>query len=81
MPVNWALRDYSGPTLSQNSRSDKSKASQMKLHSVFKEGATGQTIIFHFARNIPEPSNPSDSAAVIGQEIPPLMEVFPLYRP
>jgi hypothetical protein len=53
----------------------------MKLHSVFKEGAPGQTIIFHFARNIPKPSNPSDSAAVIGQEIPPPMEVFPLYRP
>lgn len=55
--------------------------SEISYFKYYKDGATGQTIIFHFARNIPKPSNPSDSAAAIGQEIPPLMEAFPLYRP
>ena len=42
---------------------------------------TGQTIIFHYARNIPKPSNPSESAIAIGREIVPQIEAFPLYRP
>ena len=55
--------------------------SEISYFKYYKDGTTGQTIIFHFARNIPKPSNPSDSAAEMGQEIPPLMEAFPLYRP
>lgn len=57
------------------------KFSEISYFKYYKDGTTGQTIIFHFARNIPKPSAPSDSAAEIGQEIPPLMEAFPLYRP
>lgn len=55
--------------------------SEISYFKYYKDGATGQTIIFHFARNIPKPKNPSESAAEIGQEIPPLIEAFPLYRP
>ena len=55
--------------------------SEISYFKYYKDGTTGQTIIFHFARNIPKPNNPSDSAAETGQEIPLLMELFPLYQP
>lgn len=55
--------------------------SEISYFKYYKDSATGQTIIFHFARNIPKPNDPSGSAEEIGQEIPPLMESFPLYRP
>lgn len=55
--------------------------SEISYFRYYKDETTGQIIIFHFARNIPKPSNPSDAAEEMGQEIPPLMEAFPLYRP
>lgn len=55
--------------------------SEISYFKYYKDGATGQTIIFHFARNIPKPSNPSESAIEIGREIVPAIEAFPLYRP
>lgn len=55
--------------------------SEISYFKYYKDGASGQTIIFHYARNIPKPNDPSDTAEKIGQEIPPLIEAFPLYRP
>lgn len=55
--------------------------SELSYFRYYTDGTTGQTIIFHFAKNIPKPDNPSDSAVEYGDKIPPLMKVFPLYRP
>ncbi|MCF5666558.1 hypothetical protein [Pseudomonas marginalis] len=55
--------------------------SEISYFKYYKDGPTGQTIIFHFARNIPRPSDPSESAIETGREIVPLIEAFPLYRP
>ena len=73
--IDYAMMFY------PNSLRKDGQFSEISYFKYYKDGTSGQTIIFHFARNIPKPSNPSDSAAEIGQEIPPLMEVFPLYRP
>lgn len=55
--------------------------SEISYFKYYTDGTTGQTIIFHFARTIPKPNDPTQSAIAMGQEIPPLMEAFPLYRP
>ncbi|WP_173667111.1 hypothetical protein [Pseudomonas antarctica] len=52
----------------------------------YRDSGTGQTIIFHFARNVPadKPQTPaelSQSVTAIGQEIVPVIKAFPLYRP
>ena len=55
--------------------------SEISYFKYYKDATTGQTIIFHFARNIPRPNDPSESAIETGREIVPLIEAFPLYRP
>lgn len=55
--------------------------SEISFFKYYKDSATGQTIIFHFARNIPKPNTPSESAMATGREIVPAIEAFPLYRP
>lgn len=73
--VDYAMMFY------PNSLRTDGQFSEISYFKYYKDGATGQTIIFHFARNIPKPKDPSDAAIEIGQEIPPLIEAFPLYRP
>ena len=55
--------------------------SEISYFKYYRDGTTGQTIIFHFARNIQRPNEPSQSAIETGREIVPLIEAFPLYRP
>ncbi|OPA86602.1 hypothetical protein BFW86_20925 [Pseudomonas fluorescens] len=55
--------------------------SEISYFKYYKDTASGQTIIFHYARNIPKPSNPSEIAIETGREIVPVIEAFPLYRP
>jgi hypothetical protein len=73
--IDYAMMFY------PNSLRKDGQFSEISYFKYYKDGTTGQTIIFHFARNIPKPNNPSDSAAELGQEIPLRMEAFPLYRP
>lgn len=55
--------------------------SEISYFKYYKDSGTGQTIIFHFARNIPVPSDPEEKAVETGREIVPLIEAFPKYRP
>lgn len=60
--------------------------SEYSFFKYYRDGATGQIIIFHFARNVPadKPQTPeerSESVTTIGQEIVPVIKAFPLYRP
>lgn len=72
--------DYSMQFYPTSLRKD-GKFSEISYFKYYRDGATGQTIIFHFARNIPTPSDPDQSAIETGREIVPLIEAFPLYRP
>ncbi|MCD7040165.1 hypothetical protein LRQ11_05720 [Pseudomonas sp. MAFF 311095] len=72
--------DYSMMFYPMSLRKD-GQFSEISYFKYYKDGTTGQTIIFHFARNIPRPSDPSESAIETGREIVPLIEAFPLYRP
>jgi hypothetical protein len=73
--IDYAMMFY------PNSLRKDGQFSEISYFKYYKDSASGQTIIFHFARNIPKPKNPTDAAVEIGQEIPPLIEAFPLYRP
>lgn len=55
--------------------------SEVSFFKYYRDSGTGQTIIFHFARNIPTPSDPAKSTEEIGREIVPVIKAFPLYRP
>jgi hypothetical protein len=72
--------DYSMHFYPDSLRKD-GQFSEISYFKYYRDSVTGQTIIFHYARNIPKPSNPSESAIAIGREIVPQIEAFPLYRP
>ena len=72
--------DYSMMFYPKSLRKD-GRFSEISYFKYYKDSASGQTIIFHFARNIPTPSDPDEKAVETGREIVPLIEAFPLYRP
>ena len=55
--------------------------SEISYFKYYRDGTTGQTIIFHFARNIPTPSDPPKTVEAMGPEIVPVIKAFPVYRP
>lgn len=55
--------------------------SEVSFFKYYRDSGTGQTIIFHYARNIPTPSNPSKTVEAMGPEIVPVIKAFPVYRP
>lgn len=55
--------------------------SEISFFKYYKDSATDQIIIFHFARNIPTPDDPVESTEKMGAELVPTFKAFPLYRP